>query len=616
MSSSTRRSHGSRSAALTLNALGAIRTSRVRGRPRSRNLGLRRAVSVLVAAAVIACVGIGGTAQAAKKTPKGSGAPACGNAAAPNGALDTPAPPFDIKKFILDKGKAAAEQAGSLAAKVAFNYISSLTGLDQILPQSENAQILAQLKAIQASLDEVNSRLGDISTKVDQAISEARNDQLTNTMRSACTTSNQVKFLYLDYYVPVVEAGVILGDILSSNDPVVRAYATTRIGDLPPDLQDRYGNPNPCDESRDKAKQLGCLTPKTLVGRRQDLFAQEYDVRGISRTDTVLSNFLRPNTATGSVLTDFGAVLMEKPVIGHSDSVSMRELYTELAQAEAMSAWMQAEYHVLDTTGGVTRDTVYQRFATNTAAEQATLPPMIPEGAVIDLGGANAVTTRNHPIYMVPTTVDQTFWTPNVENNNTVSTTADGPAQIIGVLNSKSCDSPACFNHWRVPTRAQVGALLTRSCPGICVKGQTNIAGALTKLNPVDPVWTGVFCDRSVTPNSCGPSTQHNFIWTADAQQIQLRCGFFVNILVSVDYKRFYSRHFGIQTQSNLSSNSQVYPVLQDPIVGYTNDGSSGGDRAHTRCDDYARSQLFLPENKGIVMVTDNTGQAEFMAQK
>jgi hypothetical protein len=578
---------------------------------------LRRTVSLLIAAAVIACVGISGTAQAAKPTLKGSGAPACGNAATPNGALDTPAPPFDIKKFILDKGKAAAGEAGSIAAKMAFNYISALTGLDQILPQSDNAKILAQLKAIQASLDQVNSRLGDISTKVDLAITEARNDQLTTTMRAACTTSNQVKFLYLDDYVPVLQAGVILGDILSSNDPVVRGYATTKIGDLPPDFQKLYGNPAQCDESRDKEKQLGCQTPKTLVTRREDLFAKDYTARGIDRTDTVLSNFLRPNTATGSVLTDFGAVLMEKPVIGHSDSVSMRELYDQLAQAEAMSAWMQAEFHVLDSTSGVTRDTIYQRFETNTAAEQAALPPMIPEGAVVDLGGANAVTTRNHPIYMVPTTVDQTFWTPNVETNNPVSTTADGPAQIISVLNSKSCDSPACFNHWKVPTRAQVAALLTRSCPNICVKGQTNIAGALTMLNPLDPVWTGVFCDRSVTPSSCGPSTQHGFIWTADAQQIQLRCGFFINILFSVDYKRFYSRHYGIQTQSNnLSSDSQVYPVLKDPVPGYTNDGPSGGDKAHTRCDDYARSQLFLPENEGIVMLTDSTGQAEFMDQK
>ena len=50
-------------------------------------------------------------------------------------------------------------------------------------------------------------------------------------------------------------------------------------------------------------------------------------------------------------------------------------------------------------------------------------------------------------------------------------------------------------------------------------------------------------------------------------------------------------------------------------MPGYTNDGSGGGDRAHTRCDVYTRAQIPLPENKGIVLAMDNTGATDFMAQ-
>jgi len=44
-------------------------------------------------------------------------------------------------------------------------------------------------------------------------------------------------------------------------------------------------------------------------------------------------------------------------------------------------------------------------------------------------------------------------------------------------------------------------------------------------------------------------------------------------------------------------------------------DYRAGVDEGHMRCDDYARTQIAAPENKGIVFVTDDTGTIDFMAQ-
>jgi hypothetical protein len=254
---------------------------------------------------------------------------------------------------------------------------------------------------------------------------------------------------------------------------------------------------------------------------------------------------------------------------------------------------------------------------------------MIPEGAVIDLGTTNASTTRNRPIWMLAGTQDQDHWVINEETNNAVTTTHDGAREAIVGLN-KPCnqEQPVCLTHWRIPTRANVTTLLSAGCP-TCkpVKpgtGNDNVASYLVKLNPSDTEWTGVFCDRTGrtgspnAPTTCAPAPQHGFIWTDDHQQYKMACGFYV-ILLSSDYERHYSLRFGIQTQSNdLSKAAQLYPILpaDHKVPGYTNDGINNGPHSWPRCDNYTRAQIPLPENKGIVLATDDTGNYEFMAQK
>jgi hypothetical protein len=575
-------------------------------------------------------------AQAAPKS-KAKGAlagPACGGVASaipgPNNlTMAAAAEPFDLRAWL--KGKAG--EVGTQAAKIGFNYLSTITGLDQILPQSDNAKILAELAAINSELTRINQRLDDIGQKVDAAIKESRDNQLSDTLRQVCDKASKAERLYLDHYVPAVQAGVTLGDILSSKQLTLSdgstftldpAFADKPIGELPQPVQDLYSNSQlpQCNRNLDAKLQLQCLSPRELVLEREKLFANAIaQDKELAALDTDISGYLRPGDKLKSVLSAYGLVLMEKRIIGRTDSVSLRDLYDQLAQAEALASWMIAEYHVYNNVE-LTRDQILARYTKDTNAEVAGLPPMIPSGAIIDLGQVNAPNTRNRTIFILATTQDQDYWPINVEVNNQVTTTANGAGQAIATLNSNPCTlQPACFTHWKVPTRAQLRALLTDGGKALPGPDNPTVALYLARLNPNDPRWTGTLCDRNrppVNPDapvSCAPAPQHGFIWTEDQARQRMACGFYVPFLTS-EFARFYWLRFGIQTQSNnLNNATKLFPQLASQVPGYTNDGQNGGDKAHTRCDNYTRAQIALPENKGIVLAMDNTGTTDFMAQ-
>ena len=588
---------------------------------RVRRVGIFALVVVVMAAAV----GVSTQAVAKPKAKTGTASPACGSATLSNpspnqGQAPGAGEPFDLTGWLKDK----ATQVGTKAAEVAFNYLAHITHLDRIIPESDDAKILDQLQVISAQLADVNLRLDAIKDKVDQAIAEARDNQLATLLRAVCDRINQARFIFLDSYMPAVSAGIILGDILKSQTP---GDAEKKIGELSADLQTRYGSPPPCTQDRDETKQLACFTPKTLVTERRKRFADSFGPANdrLDRLDTLISNYLRAGTQ--SVVTAYGKVLMEKRIIGHSDSESLRDLYDQLAHGEALAAWMSAEYHVEDDVD-LSRDAILTRFLHNSTAEVAELPPMIPEGAVIDLGDKSSTTSKGRPIWMLATAQDTDYWPVNVETNNSVTTSANGAGLAITALNNKSCDDgAACFTHWRVPARADLVGLMSDGCPKKCTPlvkagtGNHNVASYMASLNPKDPVWTGVFCDRTGAPGpdgapvSCAPAPQHGFIWTEDRQTQRMACGFWVPFLTS-EFARFYSLRFGFQMDAtSLSAAPKLYPDLARQVPGYTNDGPNGGDRAHTRCDDYARAQLALPANKGIVLAIDSTGTPEFMAQ-
>ena len=124
--------------------------------------------------------------------------------------------------------------------------------------------------------------------------------------------------------------------------------------------------------------------------------------------------------------------------INRTQSESMMGLYNDLSQGEALAAWMEAEYFT-HTTVNEDATHVFKAYAADVQAEHDALPPLIPEGAVIDLQPKGADTTRNDPIWTLAGTQDEDFWPINLDSNNGVTTTADGAAKALRALDGRSC---------------------------------------------------------------------------------------------------------------------------------------------------------------------------------
>ena len=213
-----------------------------------------------------------------------------------------------------------------------------------------------------------------------------------------------------------------------------------------------------CSDLTDKA-QLVCNTPKELVSYRLANFRNVFTTDKLSTAAEVISNYLTLHTESASLMTDYGAYLMTKRTLTRPDSESLRDMYDQFAETEALAAWMSMEYYAATTALGVKPDSVLNTYNDGKTREKQDLSPMIPEGVVVDLGQLNAVTTRNHPIWALASTEDTTYWPINVESNNLVTTTADGAGNAVKAFNSRSCPDDAdavCFTTWTIPSTVEL----------------------------------------------------------------------------------------------------------------------------------------------------------------
>jgi hypothetical protein len=575
-------------------------------------LGAALCTFALAASIMVSLVG---TAQAAPKPkdPTAQGGGACGSATSSNPSPPKQATaggltPFDVAKWM---GEKAATGVVEHTAIMGFEYISRISGLDRILPATPQDEILDQLREIKAQLDGVESQIQQLNQKMDQAITEERKFQFDAALKAVCSDVGRATQLY-DLYVPAVNAATTLGRILESDHP---EYADVRIDSLPPAIQALYtSSPVASCPSKEDLRILGCNTPRILVDTRQNAFADAFAPSALNGEIIAreISNALRPGQLSDSVLTAYGRTLMSKRFLTGDDSAALKALYDELAQGEALAAWMSAEYFSKYTAIHGNQQ-VFQSYLDNVAHEH--LPPPIPQGDVIDLGGVNASDTLNRPIWRLATTQDQDYWPFNVPPfaNDAVSTTASGATVAVNALNAAPCSGPVCFTHWQVPTRQQLTGLVQSCDSGKCnsalVAGQ-NVAAYLDSLNPNDIDWTAVFCDRTSKKVSCAsPPTAHTFIWAQDQATQTMYCGY--TIVPPSRYSRQYRLRTGLQTQSgNLAKAWALYPTLPGQVPSYQ---LGNPDFVHKLCDDYTRAQLALPQNKGVVLATDSTGTNNFM---
>lgn len=604
--------------------------------------GGRRAAALVISAAVLASVvGVGSAAQAAH-TPRSKAATAsvgsvCGTAVSASSAL-TPAraagvSPFDIAKWFGEKaGGAIAGKAGGMA----FDYVTKLPYLKDIVPQSEGAQTLAELAKIEGQLAGVSARLDLIGTQVDVAIGELRAFSLASALDTACGYVDKAETVYQHYYVPVLQAGLTLGYILKSDHP---GHADVLIGELPEDLQKLYTTV-PAPQCGGHGLEVTCYTPKSLVAERLKNFveAEKPEIGAAGR----LSKLLRPNALTSSVLTAYGKYIMaHKRYLTRADSESLLGLYSDLAQGEALASWMEAEYFTVYTVNE-TSEHVFRAYGDDSKAEHDGLPPMIPVGDVIDLEQMNAETTHYRPLWALLRTSTMSYWQAGVESNNDVLSLhvdADSAGLEVKAFNNRqscSIDAPPCFKAWRIPSTVDLKALLSQNCqvdrttnppqlPKTCQPlvpgpGYPDVASYLAKLGSSTPAALGTGNPANSDWKSVFSRPDQTFIWTTDSRSHTTECGYQKIAFYKDVFSRRYSFRVGLPLTfttsplnfTNLNQTWPIYPIMPSQIPDYKETTS---DEAHRQCDYYAAAQIYTGSNLGIVLVTDNTGVVDFMAQ-
>ncbi|MEX0768806.1 MAG: pentapeptide repeat-containing protein [Microthrixaceae bacterium] len=213
----------------------------------------------------------------------------------------------------------------------------SLAKLDEL--KAEVNGISVQVEALQQSVNSLSSRL-------DQTYYSGVSTQLANDFAS-------VRNLHNEFIVPLAAEGQI--------------YSRARLAG---------------DTAAMQAAEIN------LKAAKQD-FLDEYSANFNSNANAIdhLHEYIVPASGELSILSARGKVLMQKGYLTQKDSLSLRDLYTDIAQQEALAVWMNAEYHSLKDNGdGVQQalsDQIVTSWKTQQPVEFAALPPLIPSGVII-----------------------------------------------------------------------------------------------------------------------------------------------------------------------------------------------------------------------------------------
>lgn len=475
-----------------------------------------------------------------------------------------------------------------------FSAIAQLTGLDKIIFGDPNEKVLKELAAIQGQLADVQAQLDNLQTVVNQAIKEDRQNNFGRILTDLCDIANLQSSFFTDEYMAWIAAGVELGDALTANSD---GTATARV-----------------------------IAAKAEVAKRQDEMVSQWTAQMTADSADINQRLL---PGAGSVTTAYGKVLMTDRFLNQLDSDQLRALYNQFAQLEALASWMTVEvYQARGNTVGWHEAAT--RYTQQAKSEAASLPPMIPQGTVIDLGRENATTTFNQPMWIPPTTEDRGWFGgfQSTDRRQPGSVPAnDEVGQTVKALNSQ----PNLGRDWGVPTSAQLTALLSSGCivdPARptqfgnklpcknAVPSGKGVAGYLLALNPMSETWQALFCvntdKQSCAHGGAGPkgTPPHQFVWIKEQFSIWMRCGH--TLLPPEWFKRTFTVHAGATLSADTTRIARR-PYLPDDVPGPT-----FGNQLDL-CDAYmnriVNGAALDPQGfsgRGVVLATRQTDTAGF----
>ena len=509
---------------------------------------------------------------------------------------------WDVAKWFGDKAGGAL--AGR-AVNMAFDAFSKAVGLDKILPETDAAKAVRLLEGIKGQLDDISERIDQLSSSVGQLISEERQYHLDSALSTLCSITTKQQVLFEQQYVPLVRAGTALVEILAG--------------------------PNP--QAADQAQGANTLSPRVKFERLRADFIRVYESKQLDLEAGIkeIHAALVPGSLQTSVLAAYGQVLMSKRFLTRDDSERLRSLYSDLADAAALSSWMAAEFRASSPESDEALLNVFKTFVHNRDEELESLPLMIPPAVVIDLGQVNATTANGKPVWFPPEEEDLA-WLPS--NKNWGIDGIDDVGKVIDGLNDPKALGRVRGSGWAVPTKAQMTALLSDGCiadpanpakttGGACKnavgpKTGTTVAGYLQRLQPDDSTWQQLFC-QSGPARDCAPGVgpapggqpPHAFIWTSEAIGQKMKCGW--TIIPPAQSSRWYATYSGFRTLATGASQG-LFPPLPEKAPGY---GLQNESIAHNMCNAYFTELTRGAPNRkvppspwvsGILLATRNTG--------
>ncbi len=331
---------------------------------------------------------------------------------------------------------------------------------------------------------------------------------------------------------------------------------------------------------------------KTLDEKKADFLA-DFNSYQLGSAGSLIHNALSPNGVSTSIINAYGRVLMANDrFVTTQQSEVLADLATVFTEYEALAVWMKAEYTAAknpDLLPGLITTEIDGWHTTETGS----MPPVIPDDAVVDLGAIASTTTS---------TANRPMWVPQRQaaaNTGNLpaftwrpgdTTDARGVDQALARLNTSA---PGGFTDWRTPTKTQVAALFSGF-----VRGH---APSLTTFNPA---WRGY-------------NNFQSFVWTSDQVSQSVECGQ-APVFGDVPFvwNRKYQSYSGYWLNNAQPTNYNTliwapFPKLAARADGWSSNISEAN--AYKNCDAYAQSAF--GSARGALLATRSTGTVEYFTQ-
>ena len=446
-----------------------------------------------------------------------------------------------------------AKTLGGFALKQGAGFIFKQIGLDDWLSADPTQ---GKLDALKVQIAQVSTQLVTVQASVDQISRDLQQVQLSQAYNNIKVPMFNTQYVFNYAFRPVFNAAV--------------------------DAQ----NASPSTQ----AAKLAILADKKAE------FIKAFNSYQIGSASSQIHDALMPNGVSTSIVDAYGRVLMANNRFATAnDSKTLSALFSVFAEQEALAVWMKAEY-----TAATNPDLLGQLIDTEVTGwqrdEEMSLPPSIPNDAVVDLGptAATRTGTSQRPMWIPQRVASRQGAAPTFSWPVGDSTTPNGVDQALVRLNAAA---PGGFSDWHAPSKADVTALLS-----------AYVRGRAPSFETVNPAWRTWEMFQT-------------FVWVSDRVDQTVACGqrtsIFAEVPVTDYFTRTYPTHSGLWLTNSQPThwNEMVwapFPKLDARAPGWSSKILPAD--AYRNCDTYAKD--VLGDGLGGLVATRSTGAVEYFAQR